>query len=223
MKSPDLAAALLALPLIFTVLGVVFSRNYASNYTVSTSGGGQSVSVTVTLGNTQFFSVLPSQSGAPAAVTGIIVGPCPGVDQCQPSSPLDSNSICFPSTAWGLIVVNQFFASVAIILLAAMTGALCLRRGSRMIHQCLTFVAVICMLLAFATVMAIPNRFFSTCSPTPPTSISTSISVTLDFGGQLPPPSLSPRVPAPHLFSSIFLSCILPLFAGVYRRKPQSA
>jgi hypothetical protein len=222
MKSPDLAAALLALPLIFTVLGVVFGMNYASNYTLSFSAGGQSISATFTLGNTQFSTLASSQSVAPVGVNGRIVGPCPGVDQCQPSSPLEPNSICVPSSAWGLIIVNQLFASVTIILLAAMTGALCARRGSRMIHQCLTFVAAICMLLAVATVMAVPTRFFPVCYPI--SGSGATISVTLDFGGQLPPPALWPlRVSAPNLFSSIVLSCIFPLFTGVHWRKPQAA
>jgi hypothetical protein len=80
------------------------------------------------------------------------------------------------------IVVNQLFASVAIILQAAVTAALCMRRGTQMIHQCVSFVAVICMILSVATVMAVPRRIFDVCVAA--ISPSASVSYYMNLGGE---------------------------------------
>jgi len=120
MKSPDQAAALLALPLIFAVLGVVFCTNNASGYTVSVNG----FSASATVGNTQISTAQVSVN--PGSPTNLkISGPCPGEDQCvsggaQPDAP----AICMPSSAWALIVVNQLFTSVAIILHSRTTASM---------------------------------------------------------------------------------------------------
>ena len=178
MKSPDQAAALLALPLIFAVLGVVFCMNNASGYTVSVNG----FSASATIGNTQISTAQVSVN--PGSQMNLkISGPCPGEDQCvsggaQPDAP----AICMPSSAWALIVVNQLFASVAIILQAAVTAALCMRRGTQMIHQCVSFIAVICMILSVATVMAVPRRIFDVCVAA--ISPSASVSYYMNLGGE---------------------------------------
>ena len=178
MKSPDQAAALLALPLIFAVLGVVFCMNNASGYTVSVNG----FSASATIGNTQISTAQVSVNpGSPINLK--ISGPCPGEDQCvsggaQPDAP----DICMPSSAWALIVVNQLFASVAIILQAAVTAALCMRRGTQMIHQCVSFIALICMILSVATVMAVPRRIFDVCVAA--ISPSVSVSYYMNLGGE---------------------------------------
>lgn len=178
MKSPDQAAALLALPLIFAVLGVVFCMNNASGYTVSVNG----FSASATIGNTQISTAQVSVN--PGSQMNLrISGPCPGEDQCvsggaQPDAP----AICMPSSAWALIVVNQLFASVAIILQAAVTAALCMRRGTQMIHQCVSFIAVICLILSVATVMAVPRRIFDVCVAA--ISPSASVSYYMNLGGE---------------------------------------
>jgi hypothetical protein len=194
MKSPDQAAALLALPLIFAVLGVVFCMNNASGYTVSVNG----FSASATIGNTQISTAQVSVN--PGSQMNLrISGPCPGEDQCvsggaQPDAP----AICMPSSAWALIVVNQLFASVAIILQAAVTAALCvhhlpalcvcntlarcMRRGTQMIHQCVSFIALICLILSVATVMAVPRRIFDVCVAA--ISPSASVSYYMNLGGE---------------------------------------
>lgn len=177
MKSPDQAAALLALPLIFAVLGVVFSMNSASGYTVSVNG----FSISANVGNTQISTAQGSVNPG-TSMTLKISGPCPGEDQCVPQT--DVSAICMPSSAWALIVVNQFFASVAIIMQAAVTAALCMRRGTQMIHQCVSFIAAICMILAVATVMAVPRRLFDVCMAAASQNVSLNVSYYMNLGGE---------------------------------------
>jgi hypothetical protein len=177
MKSPAPAAALLVLPLIFAVLGVVFSANNATNFNLSASG----LSAVYTFGNRQITAQTP--------VTGTtqtlkIVGPCSGQDQCSQSPPPDPNdptASCFPSSVWGLVVVNQVFASVAIFIQAAAIAALYLGRGTRKLHQFLCFLAALCLLISLSTVVSVASRQISLCMNIPPSGVT--ISYSLDFGG----------------------------------------
>jgi hypothetical protein len=176
MKSPASAAALLVLPLIFAVLGVVFSAKNATNFNISASG----LSVVSTIGNRQITSQNP--------VTGTtqtlkIVGPCSGQDQCSQSPPPDPNdptAVCYPSSVWGLVVVNQLFASVAIFIQAAAIAALYLGRGTRKLHQFMCFLAAVCMLISLSTVASVASRQLAVCSNIPS---GVTISFSLDFGG----------------------------------------
>ncbi len=175
MKSPAPAAALLVLPLIFAVLGVVFSAKNATNFNISASG----LSAVNTFGNRQITAQNPVTG---TTLTFKIVGPCSGQDQCSQSpDPNDPTAICFPSSVWGLVVVNQLFASVAIFIQAAAIAALYLGRGTRKLHQFLCFLAALCLLISLSTVVSVASRQISLCKNIPPSGVT--ISYSLDFGG----------------------------------------
>ena len=97
-----------------------------------------------------------------------------------------------PSSAWALIVVNQLFASVAIVVQAAMIVALCIDKGNRIIHQILNGIAVIALLISVASIMNVPARLYQVClSPVLEQALAQSgsnmsVSYTFDFGGKSP-------------------------------------
>ena len=100
----------------------------------------------------------------------------------------DSASTCVPSSAWVLIVVNQLFASVAIIVQVAMAIALCIGKGNRFIHQILNGIAVIALLISVVSIMNVPVRLYQVCvSPLPPIIMlpdgAVSFSYSFDVGG----------------------------------------
>ena len=101
-----------------------------------------------------------------------------------------ASDACVPSSAWALVVVNQLFASVAIIVQVAMTIALYIGKGNRIIHQILNGIAVITLLISVASIMNVPARLYQVClSPILDNldnvgGSSRSVSYTLDVGGK---------------------------------------
>jgi hypothetical protein len=92
-----------------------------------------------------------------------------------------------PSSAWALIVVNQFFAGAAIVVQAAMFVALCVGKGSRIVIQILNGVAVIALLISVVSIMNIPARLFEVCLRPllgQLSSNSLAVSYTFDVGGE---------------------------------------
>ena len=150
MKDPEKAAALLVFPLVFAILGIVFSMRNAT--IVNISFGSQTISST--LGNVYAPAQGPPDSQSSGQRIG---GACPGEDSCGTGAA--SDNACVPSSVWSLIIVNQLFASLAIVLQAAMTAALCVRRGNRGIHQILGAIVVVLLLIAFGAVCGVPVRF----------------------------------------------------------------
>jgi hypothetical protein len=177
MKDPEKAAALLVFPLVFAILGIVFSIKNATIVNVSVA----SQTFSSTLGN--LYSSVAQGPGLPSS-SQRISGACPGEDSCVPGAGAASDAACVPSSVWSLMIVNQFFASVAIVLQAAMTAALCARRGTRGIHQILGAIVVVLLLIAFGAVCGVPVRFVKVCAPSSINGISYTYA--LDFGGQLP-------------------------------------
>jgi hypothetical protein len=120
---------------------------------------------------------------------------CPNIDgkeSCSNGggSPSSSNlEICVPSSAWALIVVNQVFVSVAIIVQAAMVVALCFGKGNRMILQVLNGIAIIALLISVACVMNVPARIYTVCYgpifQQQFQSADISLSYSFDVGGML--------------------------------------
>jgi hypothetical protein len=171
MKDPEKAAALLVFPLVFAILGIVFSIRNATIVNVSVA----SQTFSSTLGNLYMTTAQgPGQQSSSQRISGA----CSGEDSCG------SNAPCVPSSVWSLMIVNQLFASVAIVLQAAMTAALCARRGTRGIHQILGAIVVVLLLIAFGAVCGVPVRFFKVCATSSVNGIS--FTYALDFGGQLP-------------------------------------
>ena len=127
--------------------------------------------------------------------TTIIDSACPdinGTESCIGKSgrPGPLSDTCLPSSAWALVVVSQFFASIAIIVQAAIAVALFMGKGSRMIHQILSVIAAVFLIISVSSVMNVPARFYSVClSPMAGQSGSfgsISASYTFDAGGDLP-------------------------------------
>ena len=206
MKSPRAAAALVALPLLLAVLGVILSMKKASfaNLSVSTQTpiGAYKIDQVINYGNAQFQLIKSSTTlggrTEPSPIdtpTVSIKSACPnnnGTESCSNGggSPSSSNpEICVPSSAWALIVVNQVFASVAIIVQAAMVVALCFGKGNRMILQVLNGIAIIALLISVACVMNVPARIYTVCySPIFQQQLQSadiSLSYSFDVGGML--------------------------------------
>ena len=163
----------------------------------------------VSFGNTQvdFISATATVNGQyyplPQSLPNVtrINSACPdinGTESCSrqdgppgPGGPPLSDA-CFPSSAWALVVVSQVFASIAIIMQAAIAFALFMAKGSRMIHQILSVIAAVALLISVSSVMNVPARFYSVClSPTAPQSFTLSASYAFDAGGELPARSSS--------------------------------
>ena len=229
MKSPHAAGALAVFPLILSVLGVVLSMNKASILKISLTATGQGNTFTMNqvtaIGNRQerFISFTATLNGNPQPMpfpflsytTVTFKNACPSVNfsescydpSADPSGsqqpPADGTQVCVPSSAWALIIVNQFFSSVAIILQAAVAFALCVGKGSRILHHTLSVIAIIALLISVSAVMAVPSRFYVMCwlkgpfgtlaNELPNSSLSASF--VFDAGGQLLPPA-----PRNHLF-----------------------
>jgi hypothetical protein len=101
-------------------------------------------------------------------------------------SPVNPGESCLPSSAWSLVVVTQLFASVAITVQAAIAITLYMGKGSRMIHQILSAIAAISLIISVSSVMNIPARYFSVClgpSTEQGANVRVALSFTFDFGG----------------------------------------
>ena len=213
MKDPEKAAALLVFPLIFAILGMVFSIRNATIINVSIN------SQTFTSGLGNLYMSTATGPNAPLPLGVKIVGACPGEDSCVLGSGAAPDKVCVPSSVWSLIIVNQFFASVAIILQAAMAAALCARRGTRVIHQLLGASVIFLLIIAFASLCGVPARFYKVCSTIPSDVNGVSVTYALDFGGQLP---FLPDCPAPLALSYTLFSCsrLPPRLLAFSNRKP---
>ncbi len=214
MKDPEKAAALLVFPLIFAILGMVFSIRNATIINVSIN------SQTFTSGLGNLYTSPATAPNAPLPSTGFkISGACPGEDSCVPASDSAPDKVCVPSSVWALIIVNQFFASVAIILQAAMAAALCARRGTRVIHQLLGASVIFLLIIAFGALCGVPARFYKVCSTIPSSVNGVSVTYALDFGGQLP---FLPDCPSPLALSYTLFSCsrLPPRLLAFSNRKP---
>jgi hypothetical protein len=216
MKSPRIAAALVAFSLLFALAGIITSMKKASFLNLKVMGTlfpGVDLNViyVVSFGNTQidFISATATLNGqdyplpGPQSLPNVtrINSACPninGTESCSlqdgppgPGGPQSSDA-CLPSSAWALVVVSQVFASIAIIVQAAIAFALFMAKGSRMIHQILSVIAAVALLISVSSVMNVPARFYSVClSPTAPQSFTLSASYAFDAGGELPARSSS--------------------------------
>ena len=160
----------------------------------------------VSFGNTQvdFISATATVNGQyyplPQSLPNVtrINSACPDINGTESCSRQDGpprgpfSDTCLPSSAWALVVVIQVFASIAIIVQAAIAFALFMAKGSRMIHQILSVIAAVALLISVSSVMNVPARFYSVClSPTAPQSVALSASYAFDAGGELPARSSS--------------------------------
>jgi hypothetical protein len=196
MKSPRIAAALVAFALLFALAGIITSMKKASflnvSVTLTASGIVSSTNQIISVGNTQ---IEPQPNPQPDFVLRI-KSACPdisGKESCfGQNGQTDFSQACLPSSAWALVVVCQFFASIAIIVQAAIAFALFMGKGSRMIHQILSVIAAVALLISVSSVMNVPARFYSVCInpsmqqiPSSGVTVSISVSYTFDVGGEL--------------------------------------
>jgi hypothetical protein len=194
------------MPLLFACLGIILSMKKASFLNVSLTRSDPQIGTlnfnqVISFGNTQAQAVTQSitLNGNPVPFpqdlpTISIKSACPdinGKESCSNGgSASDPSNTCVPSSAWALIVVNQLFASVAIIVQVAMAIALYIGKGNRIIHQILNGIAVITLLISVASIMNVPARLYQVClSPTLDNlsnlgGSSRSVSYTLDVGGK---------------------------------------
>ena len=199
MKSPRIAAALVALSLLFALAGIVTSMKNASilntSATASSSDAIFSINQIISVGNTQIELISMVSNGKelpspPDAVVGI-KSACPdinGTESCfDQIGQTDISQACLPSSAWALVIVSQVFASIAIIVQAAIAFALFMGKGSRMIHQILSVIAAVALIVSVSSVMNVPARFYSVCfiSLAQRLGLSFSASYTFDVGGEL--------------------------------------
>lgn len=204
MKSPRIAAALLAMPLLFAFIGIIVSMQKASflniNATVMRADVG-SIKITqvVNFGNTQARVVTTSATLNGQSLptpsdfnTSKFSSACPDINGIESCYSPDSNA-CAPSSAWALIVVNQLFTSFAIIMQVAMVVALYFGKGNRTMHQILNSIAVILLLISVISIMNVPVRLYQVClgqlfaTIVPQEASFTAVpSYTFDAGGEDP-------------------------------------
>jgi hypothetical protein len=206
MKSPRIAAALLAMPLLCAFIGIIVSMQKASflniNATVMRADIGVSIKVThvVNFGNTQARVVTVSatlDNGQSLPVpsdfnTSKFNSACPDINGIESCYSPDSNA-CAPSSAWALIVVNQLFTSFAIVMQVTMVIALYFGKGNRTMHQILNSIAVILLLISVISIMNVPVRLYQVClgqtfafSSAKGVSFTAVPSYTFDAGGEDP-------------------------------------
>jgi hypothetical protein len=204
MKSPQIAAALVAFSLLFALAGIITSMKKASflNFSLSANIAPVvfSLNQITSVGNTQIELVSMTINGkeqtpSPDSSVLSIKSACPdinGTETCfGQNGQTDASQACLPSSAWALVVVSQVFASIAIIVQAAIAVALFMGKGSRMIHQIFSVIAAVALIISVSSVMNVPARFYSTCYNALlrqlPVSegISISVSYTFDVGGDL--------------------------------------
>ena len=204
MKSPRIAAALLAMPLLFAFIGIIVSMQKASFLNINASVmradiGSIKVTQVFNFGNTQarvvtMSATLNGQSlPTPSDFnTSKFSSACPDINGIESCYSPDSNA-CAPSSAWALIVVNQLFTSFAIIMQVAMVIALYFGKGNRTMHQILNSIAVILLLISVISIMNVPVRLYQVCigqtfafSTAKGLSFTAVPSYTFDAGGEDP-------------------------------------
>jgi hypothetical protein len=205
MKYPRVAAALVALPMLFAFVGIIICTKTANFINIGItmtlpSIGTININEVISFGNMQVqFSQSSVENGYPQQSNPAVAinSACPsssGTESCSSNGGLTSPSAletCVPSSAWALIIVNQFFASFALIVQAAILFALFRGKGNRMAHQVLSVIAAIALLISVVSVMNVPARLYQVCifpsiqklSSTDP-NFAFSVSYTFDVGGK---------------------------------------
>ena len=126
MKSPRIAAALVAFSLLFALAGIVTSMKKASflniSATVSYGSFVSSINQIISVGNTQIelISMVSNGKEQPPSPNSVlrIKSACPdisGKESCfGQNGQTDISQACLPSSAWALAIVCHFFASIAL-------------------------------------------------------------------------------------------------------------
>lgn len=187
MKFPRVVAALAALPLLLACIGIILGMKKGCVLYVDQSSDDVFINVTViisfvvNIGNAQieivssqlknyidfpiqpyettitsFKSACPDINGRESCFNGGIapIYPNPFIPQDQ----------CVPSSAWALVIVNQLFASVAIVVQVLMIVALCIGKGNRVVHQVLNGIGAIALLISVVGIMMVPSRLYQVCA-----------------------------------------------------------
>lgn len=164
MQRPRIAAALQALALILAIIGISVCAKTATSLTMTISHLNLSYKA-YTFGNTQLvFGLPPNVPLPPAPIPDMkFNGACPAESNC-PSFDPNNPSICLPSQSWSMVIVNQVFASFAIILQAATPIGLFLGKGSRNLYQGLSVCALIFLAVCAATLVQVPLRLMGECA-----------------------------------------------------------
>jgi hypothetical protein len=153
MQRPQMiAAALQAFALIMAIIGISVCAKTATSVTISAQGLSFKQS---TYGNTQLTLGFPP--GVPPLPNPVykFKGACPAEPKCPTFDPNDP-SLCLPSQSWSMVIVNQLFASFAIILQAATPIGLFLGKGSRKLYQGLSVCALIFLAVCAVTLLQVP-------------------------------------------------------------------
>ncbi len=183
MQRPRIAAVLQALALMLGIIGISVCARTATSVTISS----QSLSFKpFTFGNTQLaLGFPPNVPPPPVPIPDIkFQGACPETSNCPslsgPSGGDPNNpSICLPSQSWSMVIVNQVFASFAIILQAATPIGLFLGKGSRNLYQGLSVCALIFLAVCAATLVQVPLRFIGECA----SFVNVGVAVGYEGGG----------------------------------------
>jgi len=182
MQRPRIiAAALQAFALILAIIGISVCAKTATSVTISSQGLSFKQS---TYGNTQLVLGLPPNTPTPPTPIPVLKfkGACPAESKC-PAILLnlggDDLSICLPSASWSMVIVNQVFASFAIILQAAIPIGLFLGKGSRKLYQGLSVCALIFLVVCAVTLLQVPLLFNSECA----SFVNVGVAVSMEGGG----------------------------------------
>ena len=162
MQRPRIAAALQALALILAIIGISVCAKTATSVTMTISQLNLSFKA-YTFGNTQLVLGLTPYVPLPPIPDMKFNGACPAESNC-PSFDPNNPSICLPSQSWSMVIVNQVFASFAIILQAATPIGLFLGKGSRNLYQGLSVCALIFLAVCAATLVQVPLRLIGECA-----------------------------------------------------------
>jgi hypothetical protein len=186
MKFPRVVAAMAALPLLLACIGIILGMKKGCFLRVDQSSDDiffnttVKISFAVDIGNAQieivsqswnilnfpiqpyettitsFKSACPDINGRESCFNGGIAPIYP-----NPFIPRDQ---CVPSSAWALVIVNQLFASVAIVVQVPMIVALCIGKGNRVVHQVLNGIGAIALLISVVAIMMVPSRLYQVCA-----------------------------------------------------------
>jgi hypothetical protein len=183
MQRPRIAAALQALALILAIIGISVCAKTATSVTISQLNLSFKP---FTFGNTQLAVGWPPNVPPPSTPIPDIKfnGACPAESNCPSlNGPLGGDpknpSICLPSQSWSMVIVNQVFASFAIILQAATPIGLFLGKGSRNLYQGLSVCALIFLAVCAATLVQVPFRFIGECG----SFVNVGVAVSYEGGG----------------------------------------
>ena len=177
MQRPRIAAVLQALALMLAIIGISVCAKTATSVTVTALGLSFKQS---TYGNTQLTLGFPPNLPQPLPNPVYkFKGACPEEPKCPNLSDPNDPSICLPSQSWSMVIVNQLFASFAIILQAATPIGLFLGKGSRKLYQGLSVCALIFLAVCAATLVQVPLRFIGECA----SFVNVGVAVGYEGGG----------------------------------------